>query len=288
MPNSDLLMRFMFDHHPVRGELVRLDRSVKELLRGHDYPEQVKGLLLDLSCAAALCATSFKDGSETMLQLKGESGAPLRYALVNIRADLSFYGSAALEQGAQPAPGGAPLLSLCGAQGILALTVFPAEGERWQGLVQTDPDSVQNTLEHYFLRSAQLPTSFVLLHDPQCECAAGLLLQVLPDEQNAALSLEHLTVLARSLTGQEALKLPFEEILQRLYAHESVRVFDPLPLTFRCNCSAERCLTALSKLTPGELGELINDGGTSMTCQHCGRSYQISAAQLQALLKESS
>lgn len=58
-----------------------------------------------------------------------------------------------------------------------------------------------------------------------------------------------------------------------------------MKLKFQCVCSKQRCEKALSQLNPNELKDLIEkDGGTSMTCQHCGKKYDFSKEELNAIL----
>ena len=87
--------RFLFDNHGVRGEIVKLKTPFEELLH-KDYPSCLKKTLMELAVASVLVAATLKDGSEIMVQLRGSNSSPLKYALINIRQDLSFYGSASL------------------------------------------------------------------------------------------------------------------------------------------------------------------------------------------------
>ena len=48
----DTLQRFMFENAPVRGELVHLENSWRNVLDRHDYPEVLRNLMGEL-CAAA-------------------------------------------------------------------------------------------------------------------------------------------------------------------------------------------------------------------------------------------
>ncbi|MBO6258265.1 MAG: Hsp33 family molecular chaperone HslO [Succinivibrio sp.] len=278
--NKDSVMRFLFDNHAVRGEIVQLNQSCISLLENKNYPKSISKLMLELSAAAVLVATTLKDGSEIMVQIKGGTAAPLKYALINIRQDLSFYGSAALKE-ERTVDDEASLLSLAGHDGIIVLSVFPKDGEKWQGVVELDPSSVSASLENYFLNSQQLPTRFFMLSDPDRNLCGGLLLQIIPNQKDNLESLEHLNVLTSTLTAQELFSLNKHEILRRLFAKEQVRVFAEQFVSYRCICSKDRCQRALEGLRRQELEALIADGGTEMTCQHCGKTYRFSKEELQ-------
>lgn len=280
---NDSVMRFLFDNHAVRGEIVQLNQSCLDLLANKDYPQSIRKLMLELAAAAVLVATTLKDGSEIMVQLKGGSSAPLKYALINIRQDLSFYGSAAVKEG-MSVQDNSGLLELAGSDGILVLSIFPKDGEKWQGVVELDPSSVSATLENYFLNSQQLPTRFFILSDTDRNLGGGLLLQIIPNQKDNLVSLEHLNVLTSTLTAEELFSLPKHEILRRLFAKEEVRVFGEQDVSYRCICSKDRCAKALQGLNHQELETLIADGGTKMTCQHCGKNYHFSKEELQSFL----
>ena len=46
--NMDTLNRFLFDNHPVRGEITRLEKTYQSILENHNYPIAVQNLLGEL------------------------------------------------------------------------------------------------------------------------------------------------------------------------------------------------------------------------------------------------
>ena len=219
-----------------------------------------------------------------MVQLRGSNSSPLKYALINIRQDLSFYGSASLNESIA-IEDNASLGELCGKDSVLVLSVFPKDGPKWQGIVAINPKSISATLEDYFKESQQLPTRFFIKTDMDTVQSGGVMLQIIPEIKNNLESLDHLSVLTETLSTKELFDLPLEESLSRLFAHEEVKVFGQHEVKFQCVCSKQRCEKALSQLNPNELKDLIEkDGGTSMTCQHCGKKYDFSRDELTAIL----
>ena len=278
----DEILRFLFDNHGVRGEIVSLNQACQDLMH-EDYAPAVKSMMMELAAASLLFSATLKDGSEVMLQLQGGKQSPLKYALINVRDDLSFYGSAKLKEGMTIAQE-ASFKDLVGADGILVLSVFPVNGEKWQGIVATEGDNVSSALESYFKNSQQLPSKFFIHSDVKTMQCTGMMLQIIPEIEGNLDSLEHLAILTSTLSATEAFELDNKEILGRLFAHEETRVFPEHQVSFRCICSLERCLKALASLKRAELKEIADDpNGTSMTCQHCGRSYHFTHEQLQEL-----
>ena len=283
--NHNSIERFLFDNHGVRGEITRLKTPFEDLIHD-DYPDCLKKIMMELAVSSVLVASTLKDGSEIMVQIRGGKAAPLKYALINIRQDLSFYGSCALKDNCA-VDNNASIHDLCGQDGILALSVFPQNGVKWQGIVALNNESIGATLEDYFKNSQQLPTRFFISTDLQERQSGGIMLQIIPEVEGNIESLEHLSVLSATLSAKELFTLPLDESLGRLFAHEETKVFGEKEVLFKCICSKGRCENALMQLDPAELKNMAEDPkGTSMTCQHCGKTYTFTQEELASMYRK--
>ena len=56
-----------------------------------------------------------------------------------------------------------------------------------------------------------------------------------------------------------------------------------VPVSYTCHCNRERALAPLALLGQEEIREMIEEGGTEVVCQFCGRKYQFGAEDLFAL-----
>jgi molecular chaperone Hsp33 len=75
--------------------------------------------------------------------------------------------------------------------------------------------------------------------------------------------------------------------LGRLFAHEETKVFGEKEVQFKCICSKSRCENALMQLDPSELKNMAEDPkGTSMTCQHCGKTYSFTQEELTSMYRK--
>lgn len=74
---SDTLQRFLFEHAPIRGEIVQLDATWRALLERHDYPPPLRALLGELMAAAALLAATLKFSGSPVLQVHGSGPVSL-------------------------------------------------------------------------------------------------------------------------------------------------------------------------------------------------------------------
>lgn len=279
--SNDVMTRFLFDNHGVRGEIIKIKESGIKLLH-KEYPQVLKSLMLELAVSAEMFAATLKDGSEIMMQLKGGKNSDLNYAIINVKSDLTFYGSAKLKNENTKSSN---FNELVGSDGLLVLSVFPKNGSKWQGIVDTNGNSVSDVLENYFNNSQQLPSKFFIYSNPDTGSCAAIMLQIIPEIENNLDSLEHLSILTETLSCKEIFDLSQNEVLNRIYAHEQTRVFEPKNILFKCICSKERCQKALETLSFPDLQEIANDDkGTEMTCQHCGQRYHFTKEDLQKIL----
>lgn len=172
-------------------------------------------------------------------------------------------------------PADADLKTLIG-NGYLVITITPSEGERYQGVVGLEGDTLAACLEDYFIRSEQLPTRlFIRTGEVEGQAAAGgMLLQVLPAQNAQTEDFNHLATLTETIKAEELLNLPANEVLWRLYHEEEVTLFDPQAVEFKCTCSRERCADALKTLPDEEVNNIIaEEGEIDMNCDYCGNHY---------------
>ena len=71
------LQRFLFNEAPVRGALIRLDRTWQEILSHHAYPPRLRDLLGELLAAGALLAANLKFDGTLVMQTQGSAAAEI-------------------------------------------------------------------------------------------------------------------------------------------------------------------------------------------------------------------
>lgn len=280
MTSHDFTQRFLFDETDVRGELATLDRSYVEVLAKHAYPEPVAQLLGEMLAAAALLCGTLK--FEGLLVLQARSSGPIPLLMVECSSEREVRGIARYEESEITAS--ASLGELM-PDGVLALTIDPRHGQRYQGIVPLEGASLAECLSGYFATSEQLPTRFWLNADGRR--ARGLLLQQLPpsrikDAQARQDSWEHVVTLADTLTAEELLGLDNEVILHRLFHEETVRLFDEQPVAFSCSCSRDRAANALISMGQPDVESLLDeqDGQIRVDCQFCNEQQVFDAADI--------
>ena len=283
LPDTDFTQRCLFDDNDARGELVALERSYAEVLAKHPYPEPVAQLLGELMAAASLLVGTMKFDGLLILQARSEGPVPM--LMIECSSEREIRGLARYD--ADQIPADATLADLM-PNGVLALTIDPTVGQRYQGIVDLDGETLSDCFTNYFVMSQQVGTRFWLNADGKR--ARGLLLQQLPadrikDEDEREESWRGLTALAGTLTAEELLGLDNETILHRLYHEEEVRLFDAQSLRFHCSCSRERSGNALVSLGLEDAQNLaVEHGGRiEIDCQFCNQRYLFDAADIAQL-----
>ena len=279
--SRDRTQRFLFEEADIRGEIVQLDASFRDITAIHQYPPGVSRLMGEFMAAAVLLATTLKFEGKLVLQARSEGQIPL--LMVECDSELNLR---AIARGAQEATSHRFDQLLAGGQ--LAITIDPTRGKRYQGIVPLVEDSLAHSLEAYFRQSEQLGTRLWLAAGENG--ASGMLLQQLPAqlvEQREARQQqwEHTYTLAATVKDEELLDLSAPEVIHRLFHQDPVRLFEPLPVAFSCNCSRERTLNALASIPAAEIRELLEElGSITMDCEFCNQQYRFVREDLDHVL----
>ncbi len=291
MTQTDYRQRFVFDELDARGCVVRLDETIAAIQATHHYPDNLAQVLNQFALAATLLRDSVKINGSLTIQLRTNGAISLLMA--DCMADRRVRAIAEYDQEAL-APNDPILLNSFGDGAVLAITISPEEGERYQSIVPIEHESLEQCLADYFQRSEQLPSQFSF-HSTK-DSALGIALHALPSEKvkDPALTSEHfvrLTTLLNTLTEQEALSLSSDELLTRIFHEESCRVFDVHKVEFGCLCSAQKSLEAVQALGEADVQQLIQEqkaeGNQSLIidCHFCFQRYEFDFNELQNLIQ---
>ena len=280
MSNHDQLHRYLFENYAVRGELVTVSETHQHILTNHDYPAPVQKLLGELLVATSLLTATLKFDGDITVQVQGDG--PLKLAVINGNNRQEMRGVARVES---EIAADSTLHQMLG-NGIMVITISPSEGERYQGVVGLEGETLAECLEGYFRQSEQLPTRlFIRTGEAEGKpAAAGMLLQVLPAQDGNADDFDHLVQLTATIKDQELFTLPANEVLYRLYHQEEVTLYEPQDVSFRCTCSRQRCADALITLPAEEVADMLaQDGNIDMHCDYCGNHYVFDSLDIAAL-----
>ncbi|EAR55322.1 Hsp33-like chaperonin [Photobacterium sp. SKA34] len=277
---QDFLNRYLFDGVSVRGELVQLGDTYQQILSSTDYPAPIRTLLGELLVATSLLTATLKFEGSITVQVQGDG--PVSLAVINGDQNQKLRGVARWEGDIKE---GSSIHELMG-KGYMVITVLPTKGERYQGVVGLEGDTMAECLEGYFKNSEQLKTR-IWLRTGEFEGqpkAAGMLLQVMPDGQGSESDFEHLETITDTVKDDELFSLDAQDLLYRLYHQEEVKVFEPQAVSFECSCSRDRSGSAVISLHPDEIEKILaEDGKVSLHCDYCGADYDFDSIDIAAL-----
>ena len=268
---------FVLEDSGIRGALVRLEETWQRVVAAHDYPSDVRTLLGEGVVSAVLLASGLKATPSVSLQLQGEG--PLRLLLVQCTDGRRVRGMATFKN-AEP---DAPLLG----EGKLVVNLDTGKPNGlFQGIVPLTSEKLDECLESYFARSEQLETRLVLRSEG--ERVAGLLLQVLPGhgEERAADAFVAAAACAATVSAEELTQLPAEDLLPKLFAGQSIRLFSARPVSHDCRCTPERLAGVVRMLGDEEVKNLLAEQGhVELKCEFCNRSFRYDDLQVAAILR---
>ena len=279
--SSDSLRRFLFEHAPIRGEIVRLGTVWQSVIERHNYPAVLRDLMGELCAAAVLLAATLKLQGSMVLQIHGKGAVKL--LVVECSGDLELRATAKWEGELSHGT----LQDLVG-DGRFVITLDPKDGNQaYQGIVALEGDTIAEILQNYMTRSEQLETRLWLAADGNS--AAGMLVQKLPEkgEPKDEDAWGRATQLADTLKPQELLTFPAGELVHRLYHEEDIRLFDAQAVVFRCTCSRENVARMLRMLGRAEVDSIIAErGDVEVHCEFCNQRYVFDRVDADAVFAD--
>lgn len=270
------LTGFLLPSRGVRGFVVELSEGLDALFGWRNYPPDVaRELGLALAATPLLAADMTQEGRFN-LQFQGKG--PLKLLVTQVDQNLSLRGMA------KHAPDAEGDFQALMRGGLLAAMIEPRHGDnRYQAMVEVLGEGLSESLQIYFGRSEQIQTQVRLAAGPGK--LAGVLVQRLPEaEGHHDDDWEHVYTLFRTVTPEDLLRWNAAELLQRVFAEDEVRVFEPRPVTLACQCSHAQISAMLLGLGREEVDSVLQEQGQlGVTCEFCGREYRYTPAEAHAL-----
>ncbi len=294
----DRAIGFTLPERNARGRVTRLGPVLDEILSAHAYPPPIERLLAEALTLTALLGSTLKDaGGQLTLQAQTQHGIVSLMVCDYKGGELRGYVQYDADRLALL--GKNPSLFAMFNQGYLAVTFDQAAtGERYQGIVPLDDDSIAQAAESYFLQSEQIPSLVRLGLGRDGEgrlIAGGLFLQHLPEGEEGRERLHtrldhpewgHVEALGATMGADELAdsSIPLENLVWRLFNEESeVRVLAGTELSRGCRCDAEYITQVLGKFPPEERQAMADAEGTiTVDCAFCARNFPVSLSDFAA------
>jgi molecular chaperone Hsp33 len=265
---------------------------VREIRSRHDLSPTMTAALGRLTTGAVLFGASLKGSERVSLQISGDGPAGAITAeswLLEEGAVVGARGYARNPLAELPVDdrGKFAVGSVVG-DGVLQVTKSYEVGQPYVGIVPLQSGEIAEDLAYYLANSEQIPSIVALgvLADPSGVVAAGgILAQALPGAPDNALErIERRALAMPSITMLVRENPTAEHLLHALLGDDEVRAHREMPVRFDCRCTREKVETALSGLGADGLRRLREEQGSAeATCEFCGRRYELSGAELEAL-----
>jgi molecular chaperone Hsp33 len=288
----DRALGFAIPSRSARGRVVRLGPALDAVLASHAYPPAIEALLAEALTLAALIGSTLKDPTAQLtMQTRTENGVVqllvCDYRGGEVRGYIDFDAEKLAAAPEQPT-----LFALFG-QGYLAITFdLAATGERYQGIVPLDGETLAEAAQSYFVQSEQIPSlvRVGIARDGERTVAGGLFLQHLPEGEVGRERLhtrldhpewEHVEALGQTMGVDELADpaLSLETLVWRLFNEEpDVRVLASTPLSRGCRCTGDYIASVLAKFSLEERREMADERGfIQVDCAFCATKFPVPA-----------
>ena len=274
------IIPFQLSNNEVRGMIVRFDTVLYNIIKRHNYAQNIESLLADTLTITACLGSRMKHDGVFTIQGKGSGDVHTLFA--DITNDGCLRGYVGLKEDFKNE--NVNLLKLMNS-GHIAFTLDQGKySKRYQGIVELE-EEISKATELYFSNSEQLETKFSTFNYYDIDEAdrgnlfpGGLImLQKMPiknkfsEETNKEvweLSRDFLSTLKK----EEFLstKLSSKDILFRLFNELKVMTYDEIEIKDKCRCSQDRVQFALNNLDKKELSEIADENGDiKVMCEFC-------------------
>lgn len=176
---------------------------------------------------------------------------------------------------------------------LQVMRTLPA-GQIHQGVVEVSHSrGISDAFMTYMQTSEQVTCLIAvgaLMRDDHVAVSGGYMVQLLPEADRSMLMimterLEAFDPIHELLKGDGI--SPRELTSELLHGMPYVEL-EESPLRFSCNCSHVRVVAGLSTLRRSEIEELMRGGeALHISCDFCGKEYQVAPEQLRGLLQQS-
>lgn len=292
---ADRCLPFEIEGADVRGQTVRLHRSIDQVLKQHDYPAPVSIFVGEILSLAVMLGVSLKFNGRLSLQTKGDG--PISMVVADFFAPGTVRAYARFEEAkvaaAVEAAEGKRLTvpELLGKGQFTMVIDQGADTEIYQGIVALEGDDITQCVETYFQQSEQIATSFkvavseVFTQEGQSWTAGAIMIQHLPKSGEGKVEREdtpaeiwnRVNILMSTTEDHELTdpSLSSEELLYRLFHEDGVRAFEAVYVEPGCTCGEDKVRNVLSGFDVAERDHMVVDGVIEVTCEFCNSVYDF-------------
>lgn len=308
---ADFYQPFLIDEAHVKGNFIRLGDAMDVVLSRHDYPDSISHLLAEQAVLGCMLSGNLGEGGSLTMQAKGGGNGPVKFSVVDVKANGDVRGYAELADDAaeklaemKNVTTDLTLRDLLGEGGYFALTMTPsAGGQQYQGIVALEGNDLAAALTEYFSQSEQIQVSIKVAVGKVQEgakskwYASGMMVQRMPSEGGTKSKVKsaeeeenwnRAKILMNTVTPNELLNptLAPQTLLSRLFNEDGVWVYEPKQLQVNCTCSRARIEDVLGTFSVEDIEDMRNEEGViSVNCQFCNKTEVFREADIKRIRK---
>lgn len=271
------ILPFSFDNLPVRGKLISL-RDLQDFIPAiKNNSGFVQDLLKQAMTATVLFQQDLKADQSLTLQIVGQTG--IKLIIAQAMADGTIKAYADVEPDNQIND----FVNFVKTNPKIVITV-ENKGNTYQSIIPVVGTSLKETIVEYYEQSVQNKTYLNFVEEGNT--ISAVMLQHLPTEKVKKDDWERLAMMADTLKGEEITSLLHIEILQRIFAEDTIRAYDESILNFYLNTDKLRMENAIKSLGILQCHNLLKEGDIEMTDQFSGITEKFTTEDIQRIFNE--
>ena len=174
---------------------------------------------------------------------------------------------------------------IVGKDGMLSVIKDFGETEPYTGAVELVSGEIAEDFAAYFVASEQIPTvcalGVLVGRDRSVLAAGGYVVQLLPGAPEELVGVLEKNVAETGAVTDVLKDRGAEDLLESVMAGLSPVAVETLEVGYRCSCSRERVIAAVSGLDAGEIADMKRKGEPiEVTCQFCDAVYVFSPDEI--------
>ncbi|WP_077359041.1 Hsp33 family molecular chaperone HslO [Virgibacillus halodenitrificans] len=287
---KDYLIKATAHNGMVRAYATTTTETVEEARRRHDTWATASAALGRTITISAMMGAMLKGEDSLTVKVEGRGPIGAILADANAKGEVRGYVSNPHVDFELNDKGKLDVARAVGTDGNISVIKDLGLKDYFTGEVPIISGEISEDFTYYFANSEQVPSAVgagVLINpDHSVLAAGGFIIQVMPGAEEEVIS--QLEEEIQSLPAISALiqqgNTP-EQILERLFGKENVKVHETMPIEFRCKCSKERVEQAIIGLGKEEIKQMIEeDHGAEANCHFCNETYEFTETDLEKLL----
>lgn len=290
---SDYLVKALAYNEQVRAYAISSTGLVSEAQRRHDTWPTASAALGRALTATTMMGATLKGKDKITVKIEG--GGPLGVIIIDANAEGEARGYVTnphvhFELNEK---GKLDVARAVGTTGFLSVVKDLGLREMFTGQVPLVSGELGEDFTYYYVVSEQIPSSVgvgVLVNpDKSILAAGGFMIQMLPGAEEETISaLENRLKTISPISTLIHDGLTPEQILFEILGEDNVKILDKIPVSFQCQCSAERTERAIIGLGKEEIRAMIEEDGQAETvCHFCNETYYFDKARLEELFEQS-